>query len=53
MRQIHHLVKVEGLTLTGTAKRLRSEKRGEVDKIKVLDSLKEIRRQLQEVRSSL
>ena len=53
MRQIHHLVKVEGLTLTGTAKRLRSEKRGEADRIKVLDSLREIRRQLQEVRSSL
>ena len=52
-RKIHRFVKVEGLTLEGASKRMREDKRGGVDKRKVLDSLKEIRQQLSEIRSGL
>ena len=52
-RRIHHLVKVEGLTLEGAAKRLKEDKKGGVDKMKVLDTLKEIRQQLCEIRAEL
>lgn len=52
-KQIHLLVKVEGLTLSGAAKRLKEDRRGAKDKARVLDSLKAIREQLSEVRSSL
>ena len=50
---IHHLVKTEGLTLEGAAKRLKEEKKGGMDKQKVLESLQEIRRQLAEIRAGL
>ena len=52
-KHIHLLVKVEGLTLEGAAKRLRGERKGVVNKAKVLESLKEIRQQLAEIRSEL
>ncbi|MGM9786132.1 MAG: MerR family transcriptional regulator [Candidatus Cryptobacteroides sp.] len=52
-RQIHLLVKVEGLTLAGASKRLRADMKGARDKTRILDSLKAIREQLYEVRSSL
>lgn len=53
MRQIHHLVKVEGLTLQGAEKKLKADRHDGMDKVKVLDSLRKIRQQLSEVRSSL
>ena len=52
-KHIHVLVKVEGLTLEGAAKRLKGEKKDVVSKSKVLDSLKDIRKQLSEIRSEL
>ena len=52
-RKIHHLVKTEGLTLEGAAKRLKGEKKGVVNKAKVLESLKDIRQQLSEIRAEL
>lgn len=52
-KRIHLMVKVEGLTLEGAAKRLKGEKKGAINKAKVLDSLKEIRQQLTEIRSEL
>ena len=52
-KRIHHLVKVEGLTLEGAAKRLKEDKKGGVDKRKVLETLKEIRQQLSEIRAEL
>ena len=52
-KQIHTFVKVEGLTLEGAAKRLRGEKKGHIDKTKVLESLNNIRQQLKEIRSEL
>ena len=53
LKQIHYLVKTKGLTLEGAAKQLASG-RSNVDKrVRALDSLKEIRAQLVEVRKSL
>ena len=51
LKQIHLLVKGNGLTLEGAAKALR-ESRRTVDS-KAIDSLKEIRRQLVEVKKAL
>ncbi len=52
-RHIHLLVKVEGLTLEGAAKRLKGEKKDVISKSRVLESLKGIRQQLSEIRSEL
>ena len=53
LKHIHLLVKVEGLTLEGAAKRLGGDRKELVSKSKVLESLKDIRRQLSEIRSEL
>lgn len=52
-KHIHLLVKVEGLTLEGAAKRLNGEKKDLINKSKVLDTLKAIRQQLSEIRETL
>ena len=52
-KHIHLLVKVEGLTLEGAAKRLKGEKKDVINKAKVLDSLKAIRLQLSEIRDNI
>lgn len=52
-KQIHVLVKVEGLTLEGAAKRLRGEKKDVISKMRVLETLKAIRQQLSEIRETL
>ena len=52
-KHIHILVKVEGLTLEGAAKRLKGEKKDVINKSKVLESLKKIRQQLEEIKDTL
>lgn len=52
-KHIHLLVKVEGLTLEGAAKRLNGEKKDVINKARVLESLKSIRAQLDEIRKDL
>lgn len=52
-KHIHVLVKVEGLTLDGAAKRLAGERKNVINKAKVLESLKDIRQQLSEIRAEL
>ena len=52
-KHIHLLVKVEGLTLEGAAKRLKGDRKEVVNKARVLESLKAIRSQLEEIRSEL
>lgn len=53
LKQIHYLVKTKGMTLEGAASQLASG-RSSVDKrVRALDSLKEIRAQLLEVRKAL
>ena len=52
-KHIHLLVKVEGLTLEGAAKRRKGDKKDVISKSRVLESLKAIREQLSEIRESL
>ena len=52
-KHIHLLVKVEGLTLEGTAKRLKGDRKDVINKARVLESLKAIRQQLAEIREEL
>lgn len=53
LKQIHLLVKEQGMTLEGAANRLAADRKAVDSKVKVLDSLKEIRRQLVAVKKSL
>lgn len=53
LKQFHLLIKEKGMTLEGAAKRLSAEKKVVEDRVRVLDSLKEIKKQLEEIRSSL
>ncbi len=53
LKHIHILVKVEGLTLEGAAKRLRGDRKDVINKSRVLESLKAIRNQLSEIRKEL
>lgn len=52
-KHIHLLVKVEGLTLEGAAKRLRGDKKDVINKSRVLESLRDMRQQLTEIRKEL
>ena len=53
LKQIHLLVKEQGLTLEGAAKKIAADRKAVEGRVKALDSLKEIRRQLVEVKKSL
>lgn len=53
LKQIHHLVNVDGLTLDGVRKTLKESKRSVGKDVKVLESLKKIREQLLEVKKAL
>lgn len=52
-KQIHFLVKEKGMTLEGAAKQLMAERATVEHKVKVLESLKQIRSQLVEVKKSI
>ena len=52
-KRIHLLIKMEGLTLEGAAKRLKGEKKDVINKAKVLESLRNIRQQLEEIKDTL
>lgn len=52
-KYIHLLVKTEGLTLEGAAKRLKGDRKEVINKARVLESLKDIRQQLSQIRSDM
>ena len=52
-KQIHLLVKEQGLTLDGAAKQLAADKASVDKRVRALESLKAIREQLAEIRKSL
>lgn len=52
-KYIHVLVKVEGLTLEGAAKRLKGDRKDVINKARVLESLRNIRQQLTEIKEDL
>lgn len=53
LRQLHLLIKHNGLTLEGAAKRLAADRKSVEDRVKALNSLKAIREQLEEIKSAL
>jgi DNA-binding transcriptional MerR regulator len=52
-KHIQTLLKVEGLTIEGAAKRLRGDKKYVINKSRVLETLKDIKKQLLEIREDL
>ena len=53
LKQVHLLVKEQGLTLEGASKKMAVDRRKIDGRVKALDSLKEIRSQLAEIRKTL
>ena len=53
LKQIKHLVKSEGLTLEGAAARMGEDRRSVEKRVKALNSLRDIRARLMEVKKSL
>ena len=53
LKQIHFLVKVQGLTLEGAARQMAEDRRNVESRIKAIDTLKQLRAELEEVRKSL
>lgn len=53
LRQIHFLVKVNGMTLAGAKKKMLEERRSVESRVKAVETLKAIRQQLMEIRKSL
>ena len=53
LKQIHYLVKDQGLTLEGAARTLKEDKAKVSRSVKAIESLKEIRAQLIQIKSSL
>ena len=53
LQQVQFLLKKQGMTLEGAAARLAADRRSVDKRVKALNSLKEIRARLQEVRKAL
>lgn len=53
LKQLHFLIKDQGLTLDGAEKELKANKKGAVSKLKAINALKSIKAQLQEIRKML
>ncbi|MCR4859430.1 MAG: MerR family transcriptional regulator [Bacteroidales bacterium] len=52
-KQIHYLVKDRGLTLEGAAQQLAADRRPVDRRVKAIDSLKQIRSQLMEIKKNI
>lgn len=53
LKQIYHLVKVNGMTLSGASKKMLEARKSVESRVKAVDSLKSIRQQLVEIRKTL
>lgn len=53
LKQLHLLIKENGMTLEGAARKIAAERQKVEARVKVLDSLKAIRAQLGEIRSDM
>lgn len=53
LKQIYHLVKVNGMTLPGASKKMLEDRKSVESRVKAVDSLKSIRQQLVEIRKTL
>lgn len=53
LKQIYHLVKVNGMTLTGAKKKMQEDRKSVESRVRAVDCLKGIRARLVEIRRSL
>lgn len=53
LKQVHYLVKVKGMTLDGAEAQLETSRKAVSGRVKALESLKDIRSRLQEIRKTL
>lgn len=53
MKQIRHLVRVDGLTLDGVARKLAADRGGLEGRMKIVNKLQDIRSMLEELQESL
>lgn len=53
LKQIHLLVKGQGMTLEGAARKMAEDRKSVESRVKALDTLRSIRAQLEEIRNSL
>lgn len=53
VKQLHLLIKENGMTLEGAARKIAADRKSVEARVKVLDSLKSIRAQLEEIRKTL
>ncbi|MBR4827026.1 MAG: MerR family transcriptional regulator [Bacteroidales bacterium] len=53
LKEIHFLVKEKGLTLEGAERQLKAERASVSKSVKALESLREIRTQLMEIKNSI
>jgi len=49
MKKIHYLIKTQGMTLEGAAKRLEADRKGLDKKMMIVDKLNEIKSRLQDI----
>ena len=53
LKELHYLIKQKGMTLEGAAKTIAEDRKKVSNQVKVMDTLKDIRAQLVEVKKSL
>ena len=53
LRQVQYLLKTRGMTIEGAAKQLQGEDKTLKDRVKAIDTLKQIRKELVEIRNTL
>lgn len=53
LRQIYHLVKVNGMTLSGAKKKMQEDRKSVESRVRAVECLKGIRSRLAEIRRSL
>lgn len=53
LKQIRFLVRIKGYTLTGARQKLEEDRRSVENRVKALDKLREMRRQLMEIKDTL
>jgi DNA-binding transcriptional MerR regulator len=53
LRELHYLIKEQGMTLDGAQDQILNNRKQLTHKLKVIETLKSIKRELQEVRKSL
>lgn len=53
LKELHHLIKVQGMTLEGAGKKISEDRKAVSSRVKALEKLRAIRARLEEIRSDL